>query len=219
MFLNSRWRTIFSLTRSGFLRGTVLTSYWDVEQIADIGGRETSAEIAGGGRIGNSLGAESVEKDLVVAAEFDVLQAGAVAQGVVSEIENVIGFVIGKMDLEQVQALIDGVDEADPLGEQMKGPDAAVRDGPTAARVVVVDVGSGIDRLFEILQPGLFEPILNPTLATSHSTSYLGIHSKLLFPPFDKVSFLHQTLRQTKEFRVFSDFPLTCHRRVRLIEG
>ena len=48
-------------------------------------GVEAAAEVAGGGRVGDAAGAEGVEEDLVVAAQFEVLQAGAVAQGVVGE--------------------------------------------------------------------------------------------------------------------------------------
>ncbi len=60
--------------------------------------REAAAEIAGGGRIGDAAGAQGVEEDFVVAAQFDVLQAGAVAQGVVGEVEDVIGLVVGQME-------------------------------------------------------------------------------------------------------------------------
>ena len=66
-------------------------------------GCEAAAEVAGGGRIGDAAGAQGVEEDLVVAAQFEVLQAGAVAQGVVGEVEDVIGLVVGQVDLEQVQ--------------------------------------------------------------------------------------------------------------------
>src|SRR5947209_661292 len=53
-----------------------------------------------------AAGAEGVEEVLVLAAEFEALQAGAVAQGVVGEGEDVVGPVVGQVDLEDVQAVI-----------------------------------------------------------------------------------------------------------------
>ena len=66
----------------------------DVLQGVDVDAGEAAAEIAGRGGIGNAAGAEGVEEDFVVAAQFDVLQTSAVAQGVVGEVEDVIGFVV-----------------------------------------------------------------------------------------------------------------------------
>jgi hypothetical protein len=57
-------------------------------------GLETPAEVSGGGRIGDAAGAQGIEEDLVVATQFDVFQAGAIAQGVVGEIEDVIRLMI-----------------------------------------------------------------------------------------------------------------------------
>src|SRR5580658_1805958 len=65
----------------------------DVEKRVHILGLEASAEIAGGGWIGNAAGARGVEEDLIVAAQLDVSRAGAVAEGVVGEVEDVIRFV------------------------------------------------------------------------------------------------------------------------------
>ena len=62
--------------------------------------REAAAEVAGRGGIGNAARAEGIEVILVVATQFDVLQAGAVAQGVVGDVENVIGIVVGHVDLQ-----------------------------------------------------------------------------------------------------------------------
>src|SRR5436190_20676425 len=45
----------------------------------------------GRGRIGNALGVEGVEVDFILTPQFEVLQASAIAQGVVGQVENVIG--------------------------------------------------------------------------------------------------------------------------------
>ena len=86
----------------------------DVLQLVDVIDAKAAAEIACGGGIGNPAGAQGVEIDGVVAAQFDVLQASAVAQGIVSDVQDVIGYMVGQMDLEQRQTAVDGVDEADP---------------------------------------------------------------------------------------------------------
>ena len=51
----------------------------DVDERIDVFEREAATEIACRGGIGNAECAESVEIVLVVAAQFDVLQAGSVA--------------------------------------------------------------------------------------------------------------------------------------------
>ena len=81
----------------------------DILQGIDVGRGEASAEIAGGGWIGDALGAQSVEIIDIVTSEFDVLQTIAVAQGVGGEVKNMIGFGIGQTNLENGEALIDGV--------------------------------------------------------------------------------------------------------------
>ena len=86
---------------------------------------EAAAEVAGGGRVGNPLGAQGVEEDLVVASQFDVFQPSAVAQGVVGQVQHVIRLVIGHVDFQQVQAAVDGVDQSDLLCQPMHQADAA----------------------------------------------------------------------------------------------
>ncbi len=115
----------------------------DVDQRVHVGGAETAAEIAGRGRIGNAAGAEGVEIDFILATQFEVLQTGAVAQGVVGQVEDMIGLVVGQMDFEQVQVVVDGVDEADASGQQVDGADAAVGQAAGAVGDLVMDVGGG----------------------------------------------------------------------------
>lgn len=97
----------------------------DVLEEVDFVGVETSAKIAGGGGIGKALGTEGVEKGGIVAAQLDVLEARAVAEGVVGEVEDVIGIGIGQVQFEQLQASVDSVDQADVLGKFVKQRDAA----------------------------------------------------------------------------------------------
>ena len=85
----------------------------DVDQRVHVGGPKTAAEIAGRGRIGNAAGTEGIEIDFILAAQFQILQTGAIAQGVIGQVEHVIRLVIGQMNFEQVQLVIDGIDKAD----------------------------------------------------------------------------------------------------------
>lgn len=55
-----------------------------IVQPGDGGVVEAAAEVTGRGRIGNALGTQGIEEGLVVATTFDVFEASALAQGVVS---------------------------------------------------------------------------------------------------------------------------------------
>jgi len=81
----------------------------DVLQDVDVVDGKASAEIAGGGWIGDAAGAESVEEDGIIAAQLNVLQAVAIAQGVVGDVEHMIGLMVGQVNLEQVQPPINGL--------------------------------------------------------------------------------------------------------------
>ena len=70
----------------------------DVLEGLDVVGGEASAEVAGGGGVGDAVGPEGVEEDDVVASQLDVVEAGAVAEGVVGEVQDVIGLVVGEVD-------------------------------------------------------------------------------------------------------------------------
>ena len=117
------------------------------------------------------MGAEGVEEDGVVASQFDVLQAIAVAQGVVSDVENVIGLMIGQMDLEKMQAFVDGVDEAALACEEMKGADAAIGRCRGCVGDVVMNVACLEDRLGAIAELGFVETALDLALARVEAVS------------------------------------------------
>ena len=68
------------------------------------------------------------------------MQTRAVAQGVVGEVEDVIGFVVGQMDFEQVEVVVDVVDESDAPRQEMDGTDAAAEESIGFVRDFVVDV-------------------------------------------------------------------------------
>ena len=75
------------------------------------------------------------------------------------------------MDLEQVQTVVDGVDEAALACEEMKGADAAEGDAAAALGDVVVDVACLEDGLGAIAELGLVEPALDLALARVEAVS------------------------------------------------
>jgi hypothetical protein len=190
----------------------------DIDQRIHIIGAKASAEIAGGGRIGNAASAESVEVDLILAAQLDVLQASAVTQGVVGEVEHVIGVVVRHREFEEVQVLVDRVDETDALRQQVEGADATMRQATGAVSELVVDVGGGEHGPLGIAEPFLVESAFDSALAVGQLLVYLGVHSKSLSAGGDGCSLQHQTPQKHQGFRVFSISCLAETRRVRLIE-
>jgi hypothetical protein len=65
------------------------------------------------------------------------LHAFAAGQGVESEIEDVIGFVVGQMDSKQVQISIDGIDETDIFGELVHERNATQTEATSAIRKII----------------------------------------------------------------------------------
>ena len=146
----------------------------------DVRRREAAAEVARGRRIGNAAGPDGIKEVDVVATHFDIFEVAAVAQRVVSDVENVIGLVIGEMDLEKLQSLINSVDESKLTGEGVHGADAAVDDATSTIRDLIVDVVGGKHRLVTTSELALVEAALDAALAVGQITVYSRVHSKPL---------------------------------------
>lgn len=80
---------------------------------------EPPAEVAGGGGVGDAARPEGIEEGSVVAAEFDVREAGAVAECVVGDVQDVVGLVIREVDFQEVEAFVDGLGQTKSVGEQV----------------------------------------------------------------------------------------------------
>ena len=119
----------------------------DVLEGFDVVGGEAAAEVARGGGVGDAVGAQGVEEDEVVASLFDVVEAGAVAQGIVGEVEDVVGLVVGEVELEQVEPLVNGFREAEVADQQLNPADAAARNRASLGGDLVLDVVRGDDRI------------------------------------------------------------------------
>jgi hypothetical protein len=96
----------------------------DVLEGLDILGGEAAAEDACGGGIGDAIGPQGAKEDEVIASQLDVAKAGAVADGVVGEIQDVVTLVVGEVVIEQVKPLIDGLGEAEFAGQKVDGANA-----------------------------------------------------------------------------------------------
>jgi hypothetical protein len=137
----------------------------DIEQRVDVLAGEAPTEIASGRGVGNTPGTKGVEKVLIVTAEFDVLQAGAIAQGVVSEVEDVVRFMVRQMDLQEVEFGINRLDEAELSSQGVKGANAAVANTADACRSLVMNVAGGKEGLATTAEVRFVEAALDASLA------------------------------------------------------
>ena len=119
----------------------------DVHQGLDVGWCEAPAKITFGRGVGNSLGAQGVEIDFVVATQFEMLDPLATGDDIESDVQDMVGFMVGQMTFEKVEIPIDSVDQADPLSQQENRADTAGTEPFDAIGVLVVDIGSGHHRL------------------------------------------------------------------------
>src|ERR1700682_2513086 len=62
--------------------------------------------------------------------QLDVVEADAIAQGVVGEVQDVVGLMVGGVEFEEMEPLVDGLGETEFPHEQLDGADAAAGDGP-----------------------------------------------------------------------------------------
>jgi hypothetical protein len=126
---------------------------------------EAAAEVTGGRRVGDASGSKGVEKSLIIATQFNVLQTSAIAEGVVGEVEDVVGFMVRQMDLQEVEFAINGRDKAELSSQGMESANAAVANAPDAGRSLVMDVAGGEARLAAAAEVGFVEAALDSPLA------------------------------------------------------
>ena len=103
---------------------------------------EPTAEVAGRRGVGDPLGAQGVQIDLVVAPEFQMLQAGATSQQVVGDVQDMIRLAVGQVDLQYVEMPIDGLIQSQPFHHLMYDADPTCRDRSRLIGDFVMDVGS-----------------------------------------------------------------------------
>jgi hypothetical protein len=133
----------------------------DVHQDLDVGWGEAPAEIARGGGVGNSLGAQGVEIDLVVAPKFKVFDPLAAGEDVEGDVQDMVRFVIRQMSFEKVEVPIDTVDQADRSSQHENGADAAGTEAFDATSIFIVDIGGGHHRFGSLVLADICEPEAN----------------------------------------------------------
>ena len=89
------------------------------------------------------MGAEGIEIDLVVAPQLDVFEASAAGEDVEGDVQDMVGFVIGEMALEEMEVGVDVGDQAGRACQQQHGTDAAGGEALDALGQFVVDVAGG----------------------------------------------------------------------------
>src|SRR5271165_42862 len=93
---------------------------------------------------------------------LDFLAAG---QDVVGDIQDMVGFVIGQMPLEEMEIAVDIADQPDPASQQVDGTDSASGETLNAVRQLVVDVGSGHHGLFAFWSGAILDALEDSPLA------------------------------------------------------
>jgi hypothetical protein len=150
-------------------------------QLAEGGLIKAAAEVAGGGRVGEALGPQGIQEDFILAAEFEILQAGAVAQGVVGEGQDMVGLMGGEVELEQVELVVDGVDKANLACQRVQSADATTADATGTVGDLVVDIAGGEHGTLAAGDVGCVEAACDAPLAVGQLLAYLGFHSKSLW--------------------------------------
>ncbi len=72
-----------------------------------------------------------------------MFHATAAGEEICRDVQDMVGFVVGQMALEQVKVAVDILDEFDPLSQQEEGTDAAGTEPADAVGIFVVDVTRG----------------------------------------------------------------------------
>ena len=183
-----------------------------VHQGEDIGLGEAAAEVPGGGRVRDAFGPQGVEVDLIVAPQLEVLDAAAAGEEIEGDVQDVVGFVVGQVPLEEVEVAVDLLDQPDLLSQEEEGADAAGTEAAAATGVFVVDIGGGHHGYRPLGARGVVEPFLDPPspllegslLACRSLFSESGAHSKApLSWNGEDVFYLHYS-KNMRGFRAFS---------------
>jgi hypothetical protein len=141
---------------------------------------EAAAEVARGGGIREPTSTQSIEENLVLAAVLQILQTGAVAEDVVREREDVIGFVVREMELEQMQTVVNGINETHLPRQGMHGTDPAGGQATGSVSDLIVNITGGEHGPVAPFQVSLVQAAFDPALAASQLLAYLGFHLKSL---------------------------------------
>jgi hypothetical protein len=119
-----------------------------VHQRDDIMLGEPATEVPLCGWVGETLSAQGIEIDRVVASQLDVFNRLPTGHDVEDHVQDVVGFMIGTMALEEMEVVVDIGDQADSARQQQHGTDSPGIEPLDAIGEFIVDVASGSHRLF-----------------------------------------------------------------------
>jgi len=124
------------------------------------------------------VGTNSVEINLIVSQPLYIFKTFTVAENVVSNVEDMVGFEIWIVQLEKMKMAIDSFVQFQPLDQHLHGPYATIE----YATVTIGDVIMDITRIEH--WPGMFrqrsfvKAIANFPFALSQFFCYFLSHSK-----------------------------------------
>ena len=114
---------------------------------------------------------QGIQIHFVVAPQFQMLQAGAAGQQVVRNVEHVIRLVIGHVDLEQLQAHVDPIVQAERFDHLMDQTDPSGCNSPSPFGQFIMNVACGEHRAMASAIVTFVQPPLDALLATGQSLS------------------------------------------------
>ena len=123
---------------------------------------------------------QDIEVGFVVAEQLQVVEGLAAQQEVVSQVEDVVGFKVRDVPLEEMHPAVEGVGQTQLLHQQLQGPQASAAQplglvGDLEMDVLVPEHGLALD-----VPLALAEPPLDAALAIAEPLLYLGFHLKYL---------------------------------------
>jgi hypothetical protein len=169
-FLEERPGLLVSDAEAGLVDG--------VHQVQDVAPAESPAKVSRGGGTGDSLGAQGIEVDLVIASQFEMLELVSPGQDVEGDVQDVIGFMVRQVPFEELKLLVDRGDQSGPTGQQEHNTNTAGSEPHDPIGQFVLDVVGRHHGAFP-LGPGTnFDAAENSPLALTQFAQDIGIHSK-----------------------------------------
>ena len=104
-------------------------------------------EIASRGGIGDTACAQGIEEHLIVAEQFQILEAGATTQGEVGQGEHMVRFMVRQVEFQQLQTPVESLDQAELPDQRVHGTDATNRDATAAFGDFIMNVAGRHNRL------------------------------------------------------------------------
>jgi len=176
----------------------------DVHQPLDVALGEAATEVTGGGRVGDALGPQGVEVDLVVASDLEVFGALSACQEVVGDVQDVVALVVGRVPLEQVEVLIDVPNQPEFLGEEVDRPDPARCDRPYLLADLVADIRGRHHRPMPFDAGLVLDPAEDSPLACRVLSAETGVPPKISRRRMGEACEVPRLFAETRGFSSFS---------------